>query len=233
MIFDWIQSALFPTTCLCCRRASQSYLCPACISCPPLRTKRICPVCQKVETHLGSPCTKCFLKTPLDGIFSAVPYKHPTVHKLVRTYKYNFARSLAEPLGQVLLRALLSSELPLPDLMLPVPLHPRRLRYRGFNQAELLAQELSAKLLPHSTIPLRSDILLRTRYTSQQAKTDSRDSRLKNLKNAFDVPHAQDMKNKALWIVDDVSTTGSTLSECALALKRAGARSVWGVVLAS
>ena len=89
-------------------------------------------------------------------------------------------------------------------------------------------------LLPGSPIPIRADLLSRIRFTKPQMKTDSKPERLANLASAFAVPLevAGPVVGKYIWIIDDVATTGTTLSECARALKAAGAKTVWGVVIA-
>lgn len=137
-------------------------------------------------------------------------------------------------LGTLLKNALEKSTLPLPDMLIPVPLHQKRLRFRGFNQSELLAKELSEILTPGLELPLSCNILLRIRYTKPQIKTDSREERLANLKNAFAVAAGQEdeIRDKYIWLIDDVATTGTTLEECAGLLKQHGAKTVFGIVLA-
>ena len=90
------------------------------------------------------------------------------------------------------------------------------------------------ELLPGSPIPVRSDILRRVRFTKPQMKTDSKPERLANLSDAFAVPLevAGPLVGKSLWLIDDVATTATTLDECARTLKNAGAKSVWGIVIA-
>ena len=106
------------------------------------------------------------------------------------------------------------------DLVVPVPLHPARLRERGFNQAELLAKILAQKI----NIPLGC-ALERIRYTTTQTALD-RSERMENSHNAFRLRKNTDVRGLRVLLIDDVLTTGSTLSECARVLKRAGANSV-------
>ena len=106
------------------------------------------------------------------------------------------------------------------DVIVPVPLHPARQRERGFNQASLLAELLSA----HTSIPSRP-LLKRIRYTTTQTALD-RSERMENLHNAFRLRKNADVRGLRVLLIDDVLTTGSTLSECARVLKRAGAISV-------
>ena len=106
------------------------------------------------------------------------------------------------------------------DVIVPVPLHPARQRERGFNQASLLAELLSA----HTSTPCRP-LLNRIRYTTTQTALD-RSERMENLHNAFRLRKNANVRGLRVLLIDDVLTTGSTLSECARVLKRAGARSV-------
>lgn len=172
--------------------------------------------------------------TALDGLFIARPYRHHLVQKLVFALKYRFIDSAADPLAVLLAESIAHHPLSLPDLVIPVPLHPRRLRFRGFNQAELLANRFMARLLPGSPIPIRSDLLRRVRFTKPQMKTESKPERLANLSDAFAVPLevAGPLVGKSVWLIDDVATTGTTLDECAQTLKDAGAKIVWGIVIA-
>jgi len=113
--------------------------------------------------------------------------------------------------------------------MIALPLHKRRRRERGFNQSELLAQTISERL-GISLLP--GDTLVRIRSTPPQLSMKSRAARLENLRDAFAVQTTNEITGKTILLVDDVSTTGATLNEAARALKAAGAREVWGLVVA-
>jgi ComF family protein len=113
------------------------------------------------------------------------------------------------------------------EVVIAVPLHPKRLRERGYNQSHLLAKEL-AKL---RKLPLIDDCLIRERHSPPQARTASVDERRTNVANAFSCRDRR-LKGKPVLLIDDVSTSGATLDGCARALKKAGATSVWGLVLA-
>ena len=112
------------------------------------------------------------------------------------------------------------------DVIVPVPLHRRRLRERGYNQSALLAREVSKR----SGIPIDEGLLIRTKDTTPQVQAANRQQRRTNVEGSFQCP--QDVAGRALILVDDVATTGGTLSACASALKDRGAASVWGLVLA-
>ena len=150
---------------------------------------------------------------------------------MVHAYKYKFVRNFDSILGEILLEALKKSSLPLPTHILPVPLHSRRLRFRGFNQSELLGVFLEThflgtlgKLFPH--------FLERQLATKSQQKTVSKTERQENLRDSFKVMNSHSLRGATVWLVDDVATTGSTLLECARILKDAGAQKVYGVVIA-
>lgn len=228
-------SLLFPRRCLCCGEFDDSLVCTACAQCFPRRIKHLCPKCQKHETKNGETCTACYGETPLDGVFSAMPYTHPLVSRTVAAYKYGFASDLAETLARQLARAIDEHSLPLPDAIIAVPLHVRRLRWRGFNQSALLAETIAQTLLPNVPLPVWR-ALARTRFTAPQAKKSDRKNRRRNLKNAFALADDFDrasLVGTRLWLVDDVATTNTTLAECARVLKTHGASEVWGVVVAA
>jgi ComF family protein len=230
-----ILDTLFPLRCLGCQKRG-FWLCPQCEKRIPLRIEQRCPRCFSQITPSGEICFACQKHTSetLDGLFVASYYKDPLLSHALHTYKYRFLPGLSQSLGHLLQSALEKSPLVLPDALVPVPLHPRRLRFRGFNQSLLLAQEIAGTLAPGITLPVFSDVLIRSRYTKPQMKTTSREERLHNLKDAFALlpEKAQDITGKHLWLIDDVATTGTTLEECARVLKKHGAKSVFGIVLA-
>lgn len=232
-IGEGILDTLFPISCLGCG-APDEYLCTACLETFPRRLRQRCPTCLKTTTPRGEVCFACFGKNSLDGLFAASQYRNSLVSESIHTYKYRFIPSLATPLGTWLGGRLTEIGLPLPDLYIPVPLHPRRLCFRGFNQSELLTDTLAETLTPGSVLPVLKNCLLRIRYTRPQMKTKVREERLGNLKNAFALAEGSEteVRDKTVWIIDDVATTGTTLEECARVLKSAGAKSVFGIVLA-
>jgi ComF family protein len=144
------------------------------------------------------------------------------VRDVIHEFKYNRQIHLRRLIAQWLRAALDDERLHEIhfDVIVPVPLHPARQRERGFNQASLLAESLSAE----TSVPSRP-ILQRVRYTTTQTALD-RSERMQNLHNAFRLRKNADVRGLRVLLIDDVLTTGSTLSECARVLKRAGAISV-------
>lgn len=229
----YLLSCFFPEKCLCCQELHESSFCQNCIRCLPKRNEHSCPQCQEHLTPLGAVCSRCWKISSIDGIFSATYYQHPTVSRLISAYKYQFIQPLVNPLATILLESLLENNLPLPDALLAIPIYPKRLRWRGFDQSEILAEKIARNILPNASLPLIRNVSQK-RYTLPQVETKNRKDRLENMRDAFIFfgdPHH--IKNKRLWIIDDVSTTGATLSAYASLLKRKGAKEVWGVVVAS
>jgi ComF family protein len=132
---------------------------------------------------------------------------------------------MAAPLAQLLAEYLHSHPM-IGEVLVPVPLHPKRLRQRGYNQASLLAKELS-KIIG---LPVEEDALLRVQDVVPQARTKSAAERRQNVRHAFACN--KNMEGKQILLIDDVCTTGATLDACAIALKTAGASSVWGLTAA-
>jgi ComF family protein len=147
-----------------------------------------------------------------------VAYEGVTV-AAIRLFKYQRKRVLARPLGRLLDPLL--AELGEVDGVVPVPLHVERLREREFNQSLALAQRLSCR----TGWPLWWDQLERTRATSAQVGLDTVERRA-NVRGAFAVRQPGRLEGKRVVLIDDVLTTGSTVNECALMLKRAGAAAV-------
>lgn len=172
-------------------------------------------------------CGACLRRPPhVDSTLTALRYAYP-VDRMVRTLKYGGAVVQGRVLGELLASHLSMRAGAWPDCVVPVPLARQRFQQRGYNQAIEIAGVL-AKRLP---ISLRTDLVIRTRETREQAELDRKERR-RNLRNAFAVRAA--LPGPHVAIVDDVITTGSTMNEVARVLKRAGAETVeaWAVARA-
>jgi len=148
------------------------------------------------------------------------------MRQAIHQLKYSNLRALAVLLAQLLYNYLISNPV-LGEVLVPVPLHQKRLRERGYNQSSLLAQQLG-KLI---NLPVVDDYLIRQRHAPPQARTSTVEERRSNVANAFSCRDHR-LQDKQVMLIDDVSTSGATLDACAGALKEAGATSVWGLVLA-
>ena len=151
---------------------------------------------------------------------------------MIHLFKYNFIEDLKIPLGKIMVAAFINHRIPLPDILIPVPLHKRKLRVRGFNQSELLADFLGENLAPGINFPVLKKVLNRKHFTLSQMKIKNYQDRQKNIQGAFAIQKSAEIRGKNVLLVDDVATTGATLFECALVLKAAGVRKISAIVVA-
>jgi len=215
---------LFPLRCVGCGRGG-SLLCSRCQSALPHLPPPLCAKCGK-PLSVGTICHDCENRpTAIDGIRSIFPF-NGVVRQAILQFKYQNVKALAPPLAQLMGKYLHVHPLPA-DTLVPVPLHPRRLRERGYNQSSLLAKELG-KL---ASLPIAEGSLLRLKTTPPQTRTISAKKRLSNVAGAFTC-RDQRLAGKRILLIDDVCTSGATLDACATALKAAGATSIWGLTLA-
>ncbi len=215
---------LFPKWCLGCGREG-AYICHSCRRRLPEITPALCPVCGKSQIH-GQLCPSCVSQRPeIDGIRSPFRFEG-LIRRAVHELKYRNLRALAQPLAGLLNEYLVKNRLP-GEVLVPVPLHPRRLRQRGYNQSQLLAKELGRL----ARLAVVSNYLLRQRPSPPQTGTTSAAERQANVAGAFSCRDER-LKGKQVLLIDDVATSGATLSACAAALKAAGAGSVWGLTIA-
>lgn len=187
-------------------------------------------------TEKGCLCSSCrnSQKSSLDSLVAAVSYEDPAARHLVHNLKYRFVSDISEPLAKLISRALVRNDIALPDFLVPVPLHPKRLRWRGFNQSFLLASHLSDQLAPLTGVDIL-DILERTKFNRPQMQIKNYQERLQNMQNIFALKSSMRsdlIKNKKILLIDDIATTGATLEECAKILKSAGAKKVFAAVVA-
>lgn len=191
------------------------------------------PACARCSSPVGhhartGGCPHCTRKNfAFTGAAAAGRYDG-LLRELVLQLKYGHRPVLAEPLGVLMAACVRKSGVGTGvDFIAPVPLHRQKFRERGFNQAELLARRVASRL----HLVLRNNVLLRMKDTQAQTGLD-RSARRKNVEKAFAVRNGVDIRGARILLVDDVMTTGSTLSECAAALKRAGASEVKVLVAA-
>ncbi|AMC36972.1 hypothetical protein VN23_04485 [Janthinobacterium sp. B9-8] len=207
---------------LCAASCKNSALCPACLRHLPYLSQALCPKCA-LPTYDGGLCAACLNRPPaFDFSYAAFIYTAP-IKELIIAAKFSGQWSLLPTLGQLLLATV--SRSPRPDFIIPLPLHPARLKERGYNQAFELAQ-ISARQLH---IPIQLNTLKRRINTEHQARL-SQAERHKNMRNAFYTQ--QNLAGKHIVIVDDVMTSGSSLHAAAACLKEAGALRVDAWVLA-
>ena len=192
---------------------------------------RKCPYCQRILTQAEEPlCAECQTQLPwlvgeeakrkvdfTAGCFSPLRYRGP-VPEAVRRYKFGCMRSYGPKFGLILAQCVQDQKLPVLDGVTWAPLSRRRLRKRGFDQAELLARETARQL----NLPVLS-LLRKTRHTAPQSGLTGEAARRANALGAYELRSGVDLRGKKLLLIDDVVTSGATLSECARLLCQEGA----------
>jgi ComF family protein len=231
--FSFLQSASaisgrishwFPQDCLLCTASARGVLCAECVGDLPHRKSRGCVMCGDGGVE-DRECGECLSHKPhFDMAVVAFDYDFP-FDRLLQAYKFNARLSLTNLFADNFVRRVTHLALQPPDIVVPMPLAKKRLAERGFNQSALLARAVSQKL----NVRFGAAGLLRVRETPPQAGL-TREARLKNVKGAFDC--AADLKGKTVALLDDVMTTGATMSEAARALKKRGAARVEAWALA-
>lgn len=228
-IQNFILDLLFPKFCINCKKEGE-YLCQDCQALLDISEFNYCLCEHPLRMPDPGKCKRCFSKK-LNGLFSAVPYQNALVQKMIKIFKYEpYAKELAKPLSSLILAHFELIEKNFGTLeysLIPVPLHKKRLKQRGFNQAEEIGKILSESL----GIPLLKNILIRVKETLPQAELKARE-REENIKGAFAIIHKNSIERKKILLVDDVYTTGATLEECAKILKFSGVKEVWGITVA-
>lgn len=267
---------IFPIECLGCGSEGE-WMCQKCFGRMRFNDAQYCFHCKKEKTF-GRFCPSCREFYHLDGILIAGDYEDKLIVNLVKGLKYRFIKEAAYPLSRFLIlflkdlihrnapffgdldggqNQLLNNKRSLPKilvnfkdcLIVPVPLHPRRLRWRGFNQAE----EIARGVAEHFNIKMADDILLRKKHSQPQVNLNM-EERAENIKGCFKISspygrvspkvlvvaqgegegegEVKYLSNRNIILVDDVATTGATLNEAARVLKENGAAEVWGLVVA-
>lgn len=221
----WLRYLLYPPHCACCaqvlpvRRWRGNMLCEECEKKLPFLPQNQCPHCGG-ETREAGFCAPCMEQFAFVRAYAAFPYA--AMRKSIHLYKFQGGKELGIPLGRLMAEYLLTyhaawtEEL---DLILGVPLHPKKEKKRGFDQTRILCEEIAAKIglpyLPHG--------LYRKRHTAPQSLLSPQERR-ENLQDAFGTTF--DFQGKRILLIDDIITSGTTCNECARVLYRAGAAEV-------
>lgn len=249
-VYKFILDILFPIKCVDCG-IEGAWLCKKCFNKLQYERQQYCLHCKK-ENQFGRFCPVCAKNYALNGIWIACDYNNKIIAKLIQNFKYHFATDISVILSSFLslfFKHLISKsheysclktiKLRNEDrylkilsnihnaLLIPVPLHSKREKSRGFNQAEKITEAISNNF----NIPINNKQLLRIKYKKPQVQLKEQ-QRKENIKNCFKW-NGNKLNNQNVILIDDIVTTGATLNECAIVLKQAGAQQVWGLVVAN
>jgi ComF family protein len=237
----WLLDWLYPPRCRYCKESivgqDEECFCPNCRRKIRLVSHPLCATCGRPfldssgDDHL---CGACLIRDPyfaLARAWACYPREESDEHPLrevVQRFKYGRKVSLGKPLGRWMARGCFAFFQGWPlDVVIPVPLHPKRLRWRGFNQSVILAREVGRLW----GFPMDPWMLLRSRETPPQTEL-SEEERRRNVRRAFSLNPAKSVRGKNVLLVDDVYTSGATVNECSRTLVRAGAKEVRVLTLA-
>ena len=225
----------FPSFCFGCNKEG-TLLCYDCKSTLEISEYHYC-LCNNHPLRLppgsSGTCNRCKYKK-LSGLYSALPYKEKSLTRtLIHNFKYEpYIKTLSTYLTDLILEHLLLSQITAEhigkdSIIIPIPLEMKKRKSRGYNQS----QELATLIGQAFNVPSIPDNLVKIKKTPPQMKLSLKE-REENIKNVFAVKNPAQVKGKKVFLVDDVYTTGSTMEECARILKEAGAKTVWGMVVA-
>lgn len=226
----------FPKFCFSCQKEG-SYLCQDCRHLLEILDHDYC-LCEKYPVRIfdnqkNGKCSRCQNKL-LSGLYFALNYKNNhLIEKLIKRFKYKpYIKELSKDLANIIAEHLILSGNNTNDIwensiLVPVPIYIKKQKDRGYNQSEEIARELS-KIIK---VPICSDVLIKIKETPSQAEL-KKEQRIKNLENTFTIYNPQKIKNKKIFLIDDIYTTGSTMQECARILKTAKVKQIWGITIA-
>lgn len=220
---------LFPIYCLVCETEGPKFICNDCVNKLTPLPFQLCIICHKMSIG-GLTHPKCQSPHSPDALISIFNYTDKKIANILIKGKYSFLPAIYNELGILMAKKLTEN---FPSLLnanhytlTAIPLHWMRQRWRGFNQSQILAETLSKEL----NMPV-ANILERKRFTKTQ-KNLKKEERIKNINNAFKLKDDTDVHNQNIILIDDVSTTGSTLLEAVKVLKRNGASKVYCLTVA-
>ncbi len=233
-LFHALKALCFPPSCLLCDEvlapSAKILICPNCFPKLPFTQRPLCLCCgiEFPDSAQGDHyCAKCLVRSPAFSMARAVLQYSDDVATLVHAFKYAGKTYCNSTFTVLKTKSSPVTDLATPNIIIPVPLHVKRLRQRGFNQAVILAN----LFFPDNKDRINVNLLIRTRKTTPQTGLSGKDRR-KNLKNAFDVRIPTKLTGKSVLLIDDVFTTGTTLNECAKTLKDYGAANVQALTFA-
>jgi len=230
-LFTFCVGAVFPASCYGCG-AADTYLCAECAGNVGALPQPQCPHCG-TRLPFGQLPNACRATLRLSRFFCCSDYHNARVREMIHDFKYSRAFALAPALANSM-HAWLTNDGYAPlfaehtVLVVPVPSHPKRERERGFHPAAVLAREFAHQM----NLAYVPDVLLKTRNNQQQVETKNAAERRENVKGVFALNKPELVRGRTVLIVDDVCTTGATLTECAKAIRTGNPKAIWALALA-
>lgn len=222
-LFSSLIDIIYPPQCVICGtlQKNRKTFCETCLNDIKFINYSICPTCSEIlETNFFDEvrCLKCQDNPILSGIYSLALYEG-SISKAIHLLKYQGKTVISEHLGSIIYNSPIDWSIFLEKevLIIPVPLHIKRLRKRGFNQSLLIANVISRKI----GLKVIPNILIRSKETKSQVEL-SKEERKENIKGAFSLKDKNLLKERNILLIDDVYTTGATILECATILKKEG-----------
>lgn len=218
----YLLNLIIPIRCLACQRPSKQKkpLCKACETQMPI-LKNICRHCaaKLPEDAPKQMCGQCIKQPPFFTKTIALFCYEDIIVKLITGLKFHQELNVAKLLSHLFCEHIINEKVTVPDIIMPVPLHKKRLKERGYNQAVEIAKPIAKKF----NIPLLINACVRIRYTKPQIEMPS-ELRKQNIKNAFEIKKS--IAGLSIAIIDDVMTTGNTVNELSKMLMKSGAKQV-------
>ena len=212
-------SSVAPHVCLLCKAEGKA-VCDDCLSGLYRPRRSACFMCNALSDDFKT-CASCRRKTPLKRVWVATRYE-AYVKQLIKQYKFERMRAAHTPLAQLISKTIIAGQY---DLVVPVPSVTSRFRKRGYNPADLIAADVAKSLQINKIRALG-------RHGHARQVGHNRAERLKQLEDTI-YSSSSSVSGNSILLIDDVLTTGATLHQCALVLKRAGAKSIEAAVVAS
>ncbi len=221
---------IFPSLCVNCLRRGEKTLCSECFAKIEINNSFFCPECNRrlpADEELLKTKNLCHPEARFI-LAAAAPYENKVVRELIHALKYNRTKAVLEPLGEIInqyvRKVIGNSGLETRDFVaVPIPLHPRKERERGFNQATLIAEMLPQR---------RTGNLVRIKNTKSQTNLRDGEERQRNVSGVFVVEKPEEVAGQNIILIDDVFTSGATMKEAVRVLKAAGAKKIIGFVIA-
>lgn len=231
---DGLLSLVYPNNCIVCKSPNTTTPLLVCASCQKTIAPNLPPFCVKCSRHLKNPnknswCPQCQKTQPFfDQAWAATRYTD-SMKNLIHLFKYKNKTALQYLFSNIIISFIENYHIDIKqfDFIVPIPLHPTKLRERQYNQTDLIAQNLSHKF----HIPLSRNNLIRQKHTKTQALLNEKE-RWTNTKDAFRIRHPSNFLEKSILIVDDLITTGATVCEATRILKQAQAKYIGILTLA-